>query len=895
MTNLPSGTVTFLFSDIEGSTRLAQLLEARWTEVLSQHRSLLRNAFSAHGGIEVSTEGDSFFVAFPTAAGAIGAAVAGQRALAGHDWPAGTDLRVRIGVHTAEGAMAVEDDYAGIDVHRAARIMGAGHGGQVLLSAVTRALVEQSLPPDVSLLDLGRHRLKDLAQPEDLTQLCVRGLPTEFPPLRTLDIGRTNLPAQATTFIGRDEEVARIRELLRENRLVTLTGPGGTGKTRLSLQVAAEELEAFADGVFFVALESVREPELVVPSVGKAIGVADVGPSPIQRLIEHLAGKRLLLVLDNLEQVVEVAPAIGALLQGAAGLSILATSRSALHVYGEQEYAVPPLPMPDPREVIADRSIVRYAAVALFVERARRVKPDFEVTDENAQAVVEVCWRLDGLPLAIELAAARIRILTPQAMVARLSRRLDLGTGGSRDLPERQQTLREAIAWSYDLLDEDEQRFFSAFSVFSGGADLEAAEAVLAAHCADVVEAVGALVDQSLLRQEELADGTPRFVMLETIREYAEEQLGQRPVDAAALRRAHAMHFLARAEATAAGIFSDDQKRVLDRAERDHDNLRAALSWATTQGESVLAMRMLAASWRLWQMRGYLAEGEDRATRVLDMPGLDEHRAEQAAALEAAGGLAYWRGDIELARERYDRALAIQREIGDDAAIANALFNLSMSFTIGEDAVPMRIPPEIPGMAQEAVGIYRRIGDRRGEGRALWALLGMEVLQLNADAAARLGEECLRIFTGSEDRFMLAWTEYMLGLNDTLRGERVAGRERYLRALESFRASGDFSGYALVLDGLAALAYDKGERAHAMLVAGGADAIQRQGGAHLARRNREWAGFYPERLLSDPELAAAWEAGRAMKLDDLLDLAASGTGTPQDGAARSRRGKTTSA
>jgi len=876
MTTLPTGTVTFLFSDIEGSTRLAQELGPRWSDVLTEHRALLREAFVANGGVEVSTEGDSFFVAFPTAAGAVGAAAAGQRALAEHAWPPDAALRVRMGLHTTDGAEIVEGNYAGVDVHRAARIMSAGHGGQILISASTRALVEHGLPTDATILDLGEHRLKDLSQSEALAQVCVAGLPTEFPPLRTLDAARTNLPAQATTFIGREEDVARVRELLASNRLVTLTGPGGTGKTRLSLQVAGEEVDAFPDGVFFVALAPIREPELVLPSIAKAVGVADPGPQPVQRVAEHLTGKRVLLVLDNLEQVVEAATDIGELLQRASGLSLLATSRSALRVYGEQEYPVPPLPMPDPREVPADRSIVRYAAPALFVERARRVKPDFEITDENAQAVAEVCWRLDGLPLAIELAAARIRILSPQAMVARLSRRLDLGAGGSRDLPERQQTLRGAIGWSYDILDEDERRFFTAFSVFSGGADLEAAEAVLGSYAPDAVEALSALVDKSLLRQEELPDGAPRFRMLETIREYAEEQLAQRSDEHGELCLAHAGHFAALAEDAATRVFTDDQKSVLDRAELEHDNLRAALNWATGEGHAVLAMRLVAASWRMWQMRGFLVEGEDRATRVLGMPGVDEHPAELAAALEAAGGLAYWQGNFPRAKERYDRALTLQREIGDEAAVANALYNVSMSFALGDGQVPLSIPEELTAAAREALEIYRRIGDRAGEGRALWAILDMEVLQLHVDAAMELGEECRRIFTESGDRFMLAWTEYMLGLNDTLRDEPRTATEHFIRALESFRAAGDLSGYALVLDGIAALAFHEGHREHAMILAGGADAIQRQGGADLARLNRQWAGFHPEGLLEDPQLSAAWEEGRAMELDALLDLAIAG-------------------
>jgi tetratricopeptide (TPR) repeat protein len=398
---------------------------------------------------------------------------------------------------------------------------------------------------------------------------------------------------------------------------------------------------------------------------------------------------------------------------------------------------------------------------------------------------------------------------------------------------------------------------------------------VLGAYAKDALEALSALVDKSLLRHEELADGTSRFRMLETIREYAEEQLATRPEEHADLRRAHAEHFTRRAEEAAARIFTDDQKAVLDRAEQEHDNLRAALTWATATGEGTLAMRLIAAAWRMWQMRGFLAEGDERARRVLEMPGLDTHPAELAAALEAAGGLAYWKGDLELAEERYTRALAIQRRVGDEAAVANAIYNLTMSFGRTE-ALPIAIPPERAALAQEALEIYRRLGDRRGEGNLLWAMLDMEILQLRHDAALELGEECLRIFSETGDRFMLAWTQYMLGLNDNLRGERAISRERFLLALDSFRAAADVSAYGLVLDGLASLSFRAGDRVYAMRLAGGADAIQRRGGAHLARLNRQWAGFYPERLLDDPELAAAWEEGRAMELEELLDLAVAG-------------------
>ncbi|MGH2427492.1 MAG: adenylate/guanylate cyclase domain-containing protein [Candidatus Limnocylindria bacterium] len=874
MPELPTGTVTFLFSDIEGSTRLLQECGDRWPAVLARHQELLRSAFTEHGGVEVGTEGDSFFVAFRSAPAALAAAVAAQRALSAEPWPKAEVVRTRIGLHTGE-ALASGGSYVGLDVHRAARIMGAGHGGQILLSASTEALVGQSLADGVELIDLGPHRLKDLAAPEHLFAARAEGLPGDFPPLRTLDVAPNNLPTQLTSFLGREEETRRIRELLSANRLVTLTGPGGTGKTRLSLQVAAEMVDAFSGGVYFVPLAPIRELELVLPTIGETVGLADPGRKPLERLAQHLEGRRVLLVLDNLEQVVEAAHDIGELARLAPDVSILSTSRSALRVYGEQEYPVPPLSLPDPRELPPDVGITRYPAVMLFVERARAVRPDFAVTTDNAAAVAEICWRLDGLPLAIELAAARIRILTPQAMVARLGKRLDLGSGGARDLPERQQTLRGAIAWSHDLLEADERRFFASFSVFAGGAELEAVEAVLGSDGGDdVLEAIGSLLDKSLLRQDEEPDGATRFRMLETIREYAEERLVE-DGEADAVPRRHATHYLAWTESLAGRVMGAEQKVVLDAMAREHDNIRAAMAWAQEAGEAELALRFLAACWRFWHMRGHLVEAAERASRVLALPGVDQHPRLLARAEEAAGGIVYWQGDFQAARAHYERALAIQREMGDDAEIANALYNLSMSYVIeveGEEAV---LDPAAQERGSEALAIYRRLGDRGGEGRALWVALDVNVIARAFDEARELGRECLTIFTEVGDRFMLAWTNYMLGLNENLAGQPDAGRRYLAAALEIFKETEDLSGYALALDGFAVSAYRTGDVPRAMRLAGAANAIQDAGGTRLGRLNREWSDFHPDRLLSDPELAAAYEVGRQMPIDAVLELALS--------------------
>jgi predicted ATPase/class 3 adenylate cyclase len=531
LTHLPTGTVTFLFTDVEGSTALLEQLGEQYHHVQDGHTSIVRTAVSESGGSVVSTEGDSFFVAFPDAGRAVSAAVQAQRELAAEPWTAGVRLRVRMGLHTGAGVLG-GDNYLGLEVNRAARIAAAAHGEQILLSGATQSLVERCLPPGTRLRAVGEHRLKNLTEPERLYQLVIDGLEQDFPPLRTLNEGPNNLPVQLTRFIGRREEVAHVRELLAANRLLTLTGTGGTGKTRLALEVAAESLVEFPDGVFFVDLAPIADEGLVASAIASAIRVRDSAGEVIDVVVDHLRERNLLLVLDNFEQVVQAAAAVvDPVLRGAPGVKALVTSRVPLDLYGEQQFHVPPLGLPDDLQHLPHVSaLAQLDAIALFVERAVAVKPDFRLTADNARAAAEIVARVDGLPLAIELAASRVKLLPPDRLLARLQSRLPLLTTTSRSVPERQRTLRRTIEWSHELLDAPQRRMFARLAVFVGGADLDAVEAVVNPDQEvgiDTVDALAALVENNLVRSVDTPEAESRFAMLETIREYGLERLGE--------------------------------------------------------------------------------------------------------------------------------------------------------------------------------------------------------------------------------------------------------------------------------------------------------------------------------------------------------------------------------
>jgi predicted ATPase len=621
---LPTGTVTFLFTDVEGSTRLLHELGDDYQNVLSDHRRVLREAFDRHAGVEVDTQGDAFFVAFSKASDALAAAAEGRAALEP------SAVRVRMGVHTGE-PLLTEEGYVGIDVHRAARIAAAGHGGQILVSQATRDLAGFD-----SLRDLGEHRLKDLTAPERIYQLGAR----DFPRLKTLN--QTNLPVQPAPLVGREHELQEVLDLLRSSRLLTLTGPGGLGKTRLALQAAAELVEEFSDGVWFVSLASLTDAELVLPTIASTLGAK-------HELGGFVGQKSLLLMLDNLEQLLpEAAPKIAELLC-APNLKVLSTSRERLAVASEQEYSVPTLPLED--------------AIALFTARARQLKPTFE-PDEY---VTEVVQRLDGLPLAIELAAARVKVLAPKQIAERLGHSLDLLTGGARDAPKRQRTLRATIEWSHELLNAEERELFAHVAVFTGSFDLDAVEAV----CTTDLDLLQALIDKGLLR--DTSDG--RFFVLATIGEYASEQL-DRKADAEAVQRRHAEFFLERAECEAPHLEGGpEQAQRLVRLARETENVRTALRFWEQQGDWERLLRLATAFSPVWWLQGHANEGHDWLHKGLRATTADFEL--RSKAFQMGSFLAYIQNDLEGATALIGEWLDAADAADDRLSRGKALHSLS--------------------------------------------------------------------------------------------------------------------------------------------------------------------------------------------------------------------------
>jgi predicted ATPase/class 3 adenylate cyclase len=764
-TTPPTGIVVFLFTDIKGSTTLWEQHPQAMQRALARHDALLTEAITAQGGVVFKTIGDAFCAVFTTVSDALLSALVAQRTLQAEPWGETGPIDVRMAIH-AGAAEARAGDYFGSPLNRVARLCGVAAGRQILVSQAAEALARDQLPSDVQLQDLGTHRLKDLTRPEPIYQLIAVDLPSVFPPLKSLSSYRTNLPAQPTIVIGRDVEVATVRDALcrADVRLMTLSGPGGIGKTRLALEVAAALLDDFPDGVWFVSLAPIADSSLVVATIAQALGLQEVsGHSLIDRLKRYLREKALLLVLDNFEQVVGAAPLIADLLTVAPTLKVLITSRSRLRLSGEREFVVPPLTLPDRKPLPPLERLTQYEAVQLFIERAQAAKTDFVVTSANAPAIADICARLDGLPLAIELAAARIKLFAPAALLARLTHRLTLLIDGPQDLPARQQTLRAAISWSYDLLDASQQILFARLAVFAGGCAIEAAETICdltgdpesTTVQVPIFDGLSALLDQSLLRQMEDPHGEPRFMMLETMREYALERLGARgEIDA--LRQRHAVYFASLADVADVQLDGAEQATGLQQLDAEIDNLRAALTWLYASDTLLdLGLQLAGSLSSYWLWRGLYSEGRMWLSRMLGRATLATPA--RGRALREAGMLAWFQGDFATAAALLEESLALCRQLDDLVGIAWAQRSLAVAVADHDDVERAK------ALFGESLALFRKLGHVRG---TAWALAGWGSVSTRHNDlvhARTLLSEGLTLFRELNDRQGIACTLSFLG------------------------------------------------------------------------------------------------------------------------------------
>jgi predicted ATPase/class 3 adenylate cyclase len=872
--NLPNGTVALLFTDIEGSTKLAQDHKDVWESLRNRHHAILKSAIASHNGYVFQIIGDAFCAAFHTAGDALLAAIRSQTDLF-HENGDAASIKVRMGIHTGKAEIQEDGQYHGfLAMSRIQRLMSAGHGGQVLISLTTQELIRDELPEGISLHDMGEKRLKDLIHPEHIFQLVIPGLPNDFPLLKTLEIHSNNLPIQATPFVARDHETETVRQKLLnpDIHLLTLTGPGGIGKTRLGLQVAAEMLDDFADGVFFVPLASVSDSVLVISTISQVLNVREAGGmSLIEMLKDHLSKKQLLLFLDNFEQVISAAPLVSHLLAAAPNLKVLVTSREILHIYGEHNYPVSALSIPDPKHLPSLERLTQFEAVRLFIQRAQAVKSDFEVTNLNAPAVAEICHRLDGLPLAIELAAARVRLLSPENLLSRLESRLSLLTGGARDLPARQQTLRGTIAWSYDLLNTDEKTLFQRLAVFASRFTLEAAEAVCNADnnlLFEIVDGVEALTDKSLLKREGGGE-EPRFFMLETIREYAVEIFSQDD-EAGALHRSHFNYFLTFAKQARSFLEKSEQGIWLDRLESEQDDLRAAILWARENRLTVQGAQLADALSMFWLMRGYLTEGRVRLAEILSQHDDLIDKELYARLLNQAGFLARYQCDYKSAAAFISESLEISRKLGDRHAIANALANLGFVVLHQENLA------QANEHFLEALAIYHELNHEQGIADSSSNLALIEFCKGNYETAYDYYEESLLIWQRLGDKQGVAWALSHIGNVVLQQGHYASAQDFFDRSLTIAVETGIKWQIAYALEGYASLATAHKQAQQALCLASFCNELRRS--IHMPLSPLYRALF--ERImasvwlsLDEKSASEAQVAGQNMSLEDSINYA----------------------
>jgi predicted ATPase/class 3 adenylate cyclase len=878
---LPTGTVTFLFTDIEGSTRLWEQHPDAMRQALARHHALITATVEQCGGIIVKSqgEGDSFFAVFARATDAVAAASALQRALLAEPWPAAAPLRVRVALHTGEADLR-ENDYYGAAVSRCARLRAIGHGGQVLLSLPTEQIVRDALPAGVALRDLGSHRLKDLQRPEQVFQLLHPDLPADFPSLASLDALPNNLPLQVTSFIGREREMAEVKRLLEGTRLLTVTGAGGTGKTRLALQVAAELLTEYPDGVWLVELAPLADPTLVPQTVAAVLGVKEQPGTPItQTLVAALKPKTLLVLLDNCEHLLAAcAPLAEVLLRSCPGVRLLATSREGLGIGSEQKCRIPPLSSPAPQDLPPTvESLTGYEAVHLFLDRARLSQAGFTITNENAAALAQVCHRLDGIPLAIELAAARVRALPVEKLNERLDDRFRLLTGGSRTALPHQQTLRALIDWSYDLLTEAERALLRRLSVFAGGWTLEAAEAVCAGEGIeewDVLDLLTSLVEKSLVQYEEQGE-EGRYRLLEMVRQYGREQLMEAG-EGDVVRGRHVAFYLRLAQEAEPQLRIVNQSVWLDRLVTEHDNLRAALEWCLNDvshpgvvNSAEAAWALCGALYRFWDVRSNLREGLEWLERAISVSG-DTASAARGKALTGACHLAWRRGENALARSRGEEALTIHRQLGNKEGIAISLNAL------GNVATSERQLSLARRCFEESLALSRASEDLWGIGQSLNNLGSIALMENDYAQARSLCEEALTIAERMGDLANVHIRLRNLSHLDCEEGRFDSARSRGEQALRMARRLGDKRAIAVSLLRFGGLAAAQGQSERAATLLAAAEALCETIGYDWQpdqRNQHDRCVAATHAALGEAAFAAAWAEGQALTLEEAVALA----------------------
>jgi predicted ATPase/class 3 adenylate cyclase len=872
MAEFPSGTVTFLFTDIEGSTKLAREHPESWEVLRARHHAILQSAIQSHNGYIFQIIGDAFCAAFHTADGALRAAAKSQIDLYTENW-GNSPVKVRMGIHTGKAEVRPDGEYHGyLAMSRVQRLMSAGHGGQVLISAATQELLLEELPEEVSLRDLGERRLKDLIRPEHIYQLVVPGLPLEFPPLKTLDFYRHNLPVQRTSFIGRQKEMEQIKQALRDHRLVTLTGSGGAGKTRLSLQVAADLLDQFPEGIWFVELSAITNSELIPKTILSASGVMEQqGRTVLQQLTDYMREKQLLLILDNCEHLIEAcAKLTDDLLTHSHSLKILATSREALGVTGEASWHVLSLSLPDVHHLPALEQLTQYEAVQLFIERATLVQPNFMVKNDNAAFLAQICSRLDGIPLAIELAASRVKVLSIDQIAARLDDRFRLLTGGARTAMPRQQTLRATIDWSYDLLSKHEQAVLRSLAVFSGGWTLEAAEQICIwdGNEWDTLDLITRLVDKSLVTMYESL-GNTRYRLLESTRQYALEKLIQSGEDQIA-RNYHFAYFLQLAEDAESQLIGPDQAQWLNHLEREHDNFRSALEWSIKERKGEEALQMAGALGLFWLKHSHFSEGRRWLGNIL---GGNWSTSDQARvkAWRWAGCMAFAQEDVVETRRIFTQNLEREQALGDQWGVAFSLHMLANTHDVEGDVEKVR------ELHTKSIALSR-------ESDATWVLaLAQFSLGYSEQAQGNLAlaEELYKESLNHSRRLGEKWAMHMvlsnLGYLMCSKGDLLAAKRIFLEALDLSKELGNKDGMSTVLIGIAGVLETEGEYIASAKLQGAAISIEREIGFGLSMNPVEQEFFDStakalKESMGEEVYQAEFETGMALTLDEAVSL-----------------------